>query len=199
MPKHEIAFLIFSYLVGAIPFGYILFFLTDKKDIRMEGSGNIGATNMMRTKGKLYGILTLALDMFKGMAPILYGVKHFDSSILIICGGCAAILGHLFSIYLKFRGGKGVATFLGLCLVFKFPVILVFVGGFLTTYYFTRYVSASSIVGVSAVFIVYLFTSVAEVAMVIFLMILLIIVKHQGNIKRIIDGTEPKLIWKKNG
>ena len=199
MPRHEILFLVFSYLLGAIPFGYILCYLTDKKDIRQEGSGNIGATNVLRIKGKAFGIITLALDMLKGILPILYGSRHFDSPVLIIGGGAAAILGHLYSVYLKFKGGKGVSTFVGMTAVFHFPAALVFGGVFLFTYFLTRYISASSIAGVSAVFFVTLFTNVMEVAMIVFMVVLLIIIKHRGNIKRIIAGTEPQLTWKKNG
>lgn len=199
MPKHEIFFLVFSYFLGAIPFGYILCYLTDKKDIRQEGSGNIGATNVLRTKGKAFGLITLTLDMLKGILPILYGLTHFDSPILIIGGGGAAILGHLYSVYLKFKGGKGVSTFLGMTAVFHFPSALAFGGVFLFTYFLTRYISASSIAGVSAVFFVTLFTNVMEVSMIVFMIALLIIIKHRSNIKRMIEGTEPQLIWKKNG
>lgn len=199
MPKHEIFFLVFSYFLGAIPFGYILCYLTDKKDIRQEGSGNIGATNVLRIKGKAFGLITLALDMLKGILPILYGLTHFDSPVLIIGGGGAAILGHLYSVYLKFKGGKGVSTFLGMMAVFHFPSALVFGAVFLTTYFLTRYISASSIAGVAAVFFVILFTWVMEVSMIVFMVGFLIIIKHRGNIKRIIDDTEPQLIWKKNG
>lgn len=199
MPKHEILFLVFSYFLGAIPFGYILCYLTDKKDIRQEGSGNIGAANVLRTKGKAFGLITLALDMLKGILPILYGLTHFDSPVLIIGGGAAAIIGHLYSVYLKFKGGKGVSTFLGMMAVFHFPSALVFGGIFLFTYFLTRYISASSIAGVAAVFFVILFTNVMEVAMIGFMIAILIISKHHGNIKRMIDGTEPQLIWKKNG
>lgn len=198
MPKHEILFLVFSYFLGAIPFGYILCYLTDKKDIRQEGSGNIGAANVLRTKGKAFGFITLALDMLKGILPILYGSMHFDSPVLIIGGGGAAILGHLYSVYLKFKGGKGVSTFLGMMAVFHFPSALVFGGVFLFTYFLTRYISASSIAGVAAVFFVILFTNVMEVSMIVFMVGLLIIIKHRGNIKRMIDGTESQLIWKKN-
>jgi len=196
--QDEILFLVFSYLLGAIPFGYILCYLTDKKDIRREGSGNIGAANVLRVKGKAFGLITLTLDMLKGILPILYGLRHFDSPVLIIGGGAAAILGHLYSVYLKFKGGKGVSTFLGMTAVFHFPSALVFGGVFVFTYFLTRYISASSIAGVSAVFFVTLFTNVMEVAMMVFMAGLLIIVKHRGNIKRIIEGTEPQLNWKKN-
>jgi glycerol-3-phosphate acyltransferase PlsY len=190
---------VFSYFLGAIPFGYILCYLTDKKDIRQEGSGNIGATNVLRTKGKTFGLITLVLDMLKGILPILYGLMHFDSPVLIIGGGAAATLGHLYSVYLKFKGGKGVSTFFGMMAMFHFPSALVFAGVFLFTYFLTRYISASSIAGAAALFFVILFINVMEVSMIVFMVVLLIIIKHRSNIKRMIDGTEPQLIWKKNG
>jgi glycerol-3-phosphate acyltransferase PlsY len=199
LPKHEILFLVFSYFLGAIPFGYILCYITEKKDIRQEGSGNIGAANVLRTKGKTFGIITLVLDMLKGILPIVYGSMHFDSPILIIGGGAAAILGHLFSVYLKFKGGKGVSTFLGMCAAFHFPSALVFGTVFLVAYLLTRYVSAGSIAGVTVIFFVTLFTHVVEVAMIVFAVVLLIIIKHRSNIKRIIEGTEHQLVRKKNG
>jgi glycerol-3-phosphate acyltransferase PlsY len=199
LPKHEIFFLVFSYFLGAIPFGYILCYLTDKKDIRQEGSGNIGATNVLRIKGKIFGLITLTLDMLKGILPILYGLTHFDSPVVIFAGGAAAILGHLYSVYLKFKGGKGVSTFLGMIAVFHFPSALAFGAVFLFTYFLTRYISASSIAGVTAVFFFILFTNVMEVSMMVFVIGILIITKHRGNIQRMIDGTEPPLIWKKNG
>jgi glycerol-3-phosphate acyltransferase PlsY len=199
LPKHEILFLVFSYFLGAIPFGYILCYITEKKDIRQEGSGNIGATNVLRSKGKTFGLITLALDMLKGILPILYGSMHFDTPVLIIGGGAAAILGHLYSVYLKFKGGKGVSSFLGMFAVFHFPSALVFGAVFLFTYFLTRYISASSIAGVAAVFFVTLFTNLVEVSMIVFVVGLLIIIKHRDNIKRIIDGTESQFIWKKNG
>ena len=199
MPKHEILFLVFSYLLGAVPFGYILYFITEKKDIRREGSGNIGATNVLRTKGKTAGIITLVLDVLKGVLPILYGLKHFDSPVIIIGGGAAAITGHLFSPYLKFKGGKGISTFLGLSMAFHFSLALVFAAVFLSTYFLNRYVSAASMAGVTAVFFVTLFTQVVEVSMVMSVVVILILGKHHGNIRRLMAGTEPRLLGERNG
>lgn len=199
MPKHEILFLVFSYLLGAVPFGYILYYITEKKDIRREGSGNIGATNVLRTKGKTAGIITLVLDLLKGVLPILYGLKHFDSPVIIIGGGAAAIIGHLFSPYLKFKGGKGISTFLGLGMAFHFSLALVFAAVFLLTYFLSRYVSAASMAGVTAVFFVTLFTQVVEVSMVMAVVVILIMTRHHGNIRRIMTGTEPRLLGEKNG
>ena len=199
MAKHEILFLVFSYLAGAIPFGFILYYITEKKDIRREGSGNIGAANMVRIKGKLFGAVTLALDVLKGVVPVLYGLKHFDSPVIIMAGGALAVVGHLFSVYLKFKGGKGVSTFLGVSIAFYFPSALVMGAVFLAIFIRARYVSAGSIAGVSAVFFVMLFTQVVEVSMIVFALAILIIIKHQGNIRRLMAGNEPRLVCKKNG
>lgn len=195
MPKHEIFFIIFSYLVGSIPFGYIIYYLTEKKDIREDGSGNIGATNVLRSKGRCAGMATLVLDMLKGGLPVLYGSIHFDSPVLIIAGGAAAILGHLFPLYLKFRGGKGIACFLGLLIVFHFPSALAFGAVFLLALFFTRYVSVGSIAGVIVVFFITLFTHVVEVAMIVFGLTVLVVSRHRANIKRIAEGTEYQFIW----
>ncbi len=196
MAKHELLFILCSYLLGTIPIGFILYYLTEKKDIRKEGSGNIGATNVLRTKGKSAGSVTLALDIAKGLLPVLYGLKHFDSPIIVIAGGAAVILGHLFPLCLKFKGGKGIAAFIGVFLVFDFRAALIFAIAFLFTLYFIRYVSASSIAGVIAVFFFILFTQVVEVSMIVFLITTTIILKHHGNIRRMVAGTENKLTWK---
>jgi glycerol-3-phosphate acyltransferase PlsY len=198
MGQHELMFILGSYLLGSVPFGFIVYYVYERKDIRGEGSGNIGATNVMRNKGKTAGIITLFLDMIKGFIPVFYGLKHFDSPVVIIAGGCAVVLGHLFPVYLKFKGGKGIASFLGVFIIFDFPAAVLFGAAFLVTFYFTRFVSAGSIAAVSAVFFYTLFTSVVEVSIIVFIVALLIILKHHGNIKRIAQGNEHKLIWKKN-
>lgn len=199
MAKHELLFILCSYLVGSIPFGFIVYYLTDKKDIRQCGSGNIGATNVLRNKGICAALVTLALDAAKGLLPVIYGAIHFDSPVIIIAGGAAVILGHLFSVVLKFKGGKGIATFLGVFIGFNFPAALLFGIAFLSLFYFFRYVSASSIAGVIVVFFFTLFTQVVEVSMIVFIVTAIIILKHHENIRRIVAGTENKLSWKHHG
>ncbi|MCP5107974.1 MAG: glycerol-3-phosphate 1-O-acyltransferase PlsY [bacterium] len=199
MSQHEIFFIIGCYLLGSVPFGFILYYLYEKKDIRKEGSGNIGASNVMRNKGKTAGIATLILDMLKGIAAVVYGLRHFESPTTVILGGTAVILGHLFPLYLKFKGGKGIASLLGVFLVFNLPAAAAFACLFLPTLYFTRYVSAASIAGVTAIFFITLFTHIAEVSTIVLVMTTLIIVKHRANIQRIMAGTENKFNWKENG
>jgi glycerol-3-phosphate acyltransferase PlsY len=196
---HEILFVIFSYLLGSIPCGFIIYYLTEKKDIREKGSGNIGAANVLRTKGKKAAIATLLFDVLKGVLPIVYGMKYFDSPVVVICGGAAAVIGHLFPIYIKFKGGKGVASLAGVFLFYNFPAVIVFLVFFLSAFAFTKYVSAGSTAGVAAVFFYTLFTDIVEVSMLVFILVILIIIKHGSNIKRMIAGTENKLTWKKNG
>lgn len=199
MSQDEILFLIGSYFLGSIPVGFILYYLTEKKDIRQEGSGNIGARNVLRTKGKTAALLTLVLDVLKGIIPIIYGSRHFDSPVTIILGGAAVILGHLFPIYIKFKGGKGIAPMVGVFLVFYFPSIVVFTSVFIATFFLTRYIALSSIAGITALFFFILFTHIVEVSIIVFMVAVLIIVKHRANIRRIITGTENKLYWRKNG
>lgn len=150
-------------------------------------------------RGNARGSATLALDIAKGLLPVLYGLKHFDSPVVVIAGGAAVVMGHLFPICLKFKGGKGIAAFIGVFLVFNFSAALLFGAAFLITLYFIRYVSASSIAGVIAVFFFMLFTQVVEVSMIVFIVTAAIILKHHGNIRRMVAGTENKISWKHHG
>ena len=111
--NHEIMYLIFSYVIGSIPTGFIIFWHSKKDDIRKEGSGNIGATNILRTCGGKAAIATLFIDVLKGAIPVIYGLIHFKYPPLILGAGTLAIIGHIFPVWLKFQGGKGVATFAG--------------------------------------------------------------------------------------
>lgn len=194
---HEILFIICSYLLGSIPFGYLIFYFTERKDIRQFGSGNIGATNVLRSKGKLAGLFTLILDVSKGFIPVFYGSIHFDSPIIAILGGAAVIIGHIFPLFLKFKGGKGVATLAGTVLALSLPGLLIFLGAFIIAAWITKYVSAGSLAGVVVVFFFVLFTQLAEVSMIFLIITVLIIVRHRSNIKKIISGTENRLALKK--
>ena len=198
MSSHEILFVVCSYLLGSIPFGYLIFFFSEGKDIRATGSGNIGATNVLRSKGKLAGLATLVLDILKGALPILYGRVHFDLPWVLLLGGLAVLLGHVFPVFLRFRGGKGVAALVGVFLVFHFPSLLVFLAVFFLVLALTRFVSLGSLLGTSALFFSILFTRTAETAMVAFAMLLLIVFRHRGNIARLLDGSERKFAFRKN-
>jgi glycerol-3-phosphate acyltransferase PlsY len=199
LSSHEISFIVFSYLLGSIPFGYLIFYFTENRDIRTLGSGNIGATNVLRSKGKLAGLLTLLLDILKGAAPVIYGRAHFDLPWFVLLGALAVLLGHAFPVFLKFRGGKGVASLVGVFLIFYCPTLLVFLAVFLLTLKLTRYVSLASLLATVALFFCILFTQVVETAMVVFVMLLLIVLRHRANIRRLLAGNENKFSLEKNG
>ncbi len=195
---HEIWFLVLAYLLGSIPFGYLIFFLTEKKDIRLLGSGNIGATNVLRNKGKLAGFLTLFLDALKGALPVIYGRQHFEAPEILALAGLAVVAGHIFPVFLAFRGGKGVGTFLGFWALFDWRIMVVFLVVFLLLAVLTRYVSLASLSAASGVFLAALVLKVEVVAMITLLMVLLIFLRHRENIKRLLDGRENRLSLKKN-
>ena len=199
MSSHEILFILCSYLLGSVPFGYLIVYFSERKDIRTMGSGNIGASNVLRSKGRLAGLATLALDILKGALPVIYGRVHFDLPWVVLLGGLAVLLGHVFPVFLKFRGGKGVATLVGIFLVFYFPVLLVFLAVFFVTLAVTRFVSLGSLLGTTALFFCILFTQVVEVAMVAFVMLLLVVFRHRANIERLLAGGERKFAFRKNG
>ncbi len=198
MSSHEILYVACSYLLGSVPFGYLIFYFSEGKDIRAMGSGNIGATNVLRSKGKLAGLATLALDILKGALPILYGRIHFDLPWVVLLGGLAVLLGHVFPVFLRFRGGKGVAALVGVFLVFHYPSLLAFLAFFFLALALTRFVSLGSLLGTAALFFAILFTRTAETAMVAFAMLLLIVFRHRGNIARLLDGSERKFAFRKN-
>lgn len=199
MSSYEISFIFFSYLLGSIPFGYLIFYFTEGRDIRSLGSGNIGATNVLRSKGKLAGLLTLALDILKGAVPVIYGRIHFDLPWIVLLGALAVLLGHVFPVFLKFRGGKGVASLVGIFLVFNYHALLVFLIVFVAAVFLTRTISLGSLLGASALFFYVLFTQVVETAMVVFIMLLLIVFRHRSNIRRLLAGNENKFSLEKNG
>jgi acyl phosphate:glycerol-3-phosphate acyltransferase len=199
LTSHELFFIAFSYLLGSIPFGYLICYLSEGKDIRTMGSGNIGATNVLRSKGKLAGLATLALDILKGALPILYGRIHFDLPWIVLLGGLAVLLGHVFPVFLKFRGGKGVGSLVGVFLVFYYPALLVFLLVFFVTLWLSRYVSLGSLLGTTALFFAILFTQVAETALVALAMLLLVVFRHRANIGRLLAGNENRFSFRKNG
>jgi acyl phosphate:glycerol-3-phosphate acyltransferase len=186
-----------GYLLGSIPFGYLLVLILHKEDIRNSGSGNIGATNVSR-KSPWLGLLTLLLDAGKGMAAVMITVRLFPSPVWMAgLAAFAAIVGHSFSIWLKFRGGKGVATGLGSFLPIAPKTILVLILIFLAIVAISRYVALASVLSVA------LFPAIGWVIepyrdtplMLTFMAAssILIIVRHQGNIRRLMAGTEPRL------
>ena len=193
------AFLIvaaFSYLLGSIPFGYILLSIFRGEDVRQTGSGNIGATNVARSSPGL-GILTLALDALKGLTAVLVTRALFPGQTLLAgIAALFAILGHMFSIWLKFRGGKGVATGLGSFAVVAPKAILVMVCVFIVLVFAFRYVSLASVVGVALFpLLAGLLDGYGPASPMLAIMIvasILIIAKHHANIRRLLAGNESR-------
>jgi glycerol-3-phosphate acyltransferase PlsY len=188
-----------AYLLGSIPFGYLLVRIFRKQDIRATGSGNIGATNVARSGAKGLGLATLALDLGKAWLAVFLaqrlGAELPNAYDLPVAAGIAAILGHVFPVWLGFRGGKGVASGLGVFLALTWPSALAILAVFLVVFLLTRFVSLASIVAAAA-FPLFGFHFVAARTPIViagFLFIpLLIIVKHHQNIRRLLAGTESR-------
>jgi glycerol-3-phosphate acyltransferase PlsY len=189
----KIIITIISYFLGSIPPGYLISKIVQGKDIRHFGSGNIGATNVGRTMGAKWGFITLFLDIAKGAAPVLLARYLIGSNLFIAIAGIMAIIGHNFSIFLKFRGGKGVATALGVFLALApiavFPALAVFIIMFLIF----KFVSLGSI-SAAATFplFTYFLSYPNEIIMGAIIGSLLIIFAHRSNIKRLVQGQENK-------
>jgi len=185
-----------AYLLGSIPFGYLLVRIFRNEDIREQGSGNIGATNVARSGAKGLGVATLLLDLGKAYLAVVlarhFGAGNYD---LEVAAAVAAVLGHVFPVWLGFRGGKGVASALGVFLALTWPSALAILLVFVVVFALTRYVSLASIIA-SAAFPLFGFHFVAQrSSMVIFGFLfipLLVIVKHHGNIRRLLNGTESR-------
>jgi glycerol-3-phosphate acyltransferase PlsY len=185
-----------AYLLGSIPFGYLLVKIFRKQDIRATGSGNIGATNVARSGAKGLGIATLLLDLGKAFLAVKIAQHLAPSNYdIAVAAAVAAILGHVFPVWLGFRGGKGVASALGVFLALTWPSALAILGVFLVVFLITRYVSLASIIA-AAVFPLFGFWFVpfrTPIVIVGFLLIpLIIIVKHHQNIRRLLSGTESR-------
>lgn len=190
--------IVVGYLLGSIPFGYLLVRATGGGDIRFQGSGNIGATNVARTSGWSVGVATLLLDAAKGFFAV-WLCEHFSRGNirLMMYAGLAAILGHVFPIWLRFAGGKGVATALGVFLAICWPAVAAAVLLFFLVVLFWRYVSLASISAAAALpLLVYLLYAPrhappTEVSVCTLLAAVIVIVKHRDNIERLLAGTEP--------
>ena len=181
---------IISYLMGSIPFGFILTKIFLKKDIREIGSGNIGATNALRTGNKTIGYSTLVLDILKAVAPVVY-VKIFYQDFLYIASLCA-FLGHVFPIWLKFKGGKGVATYLGILFAINFYFGLIFIISWFITFFISKFSSLSSLIGTASIPIYLVILTQFDQAIFFTIMFVLIFFTHRENIKRLKNKEETK-------
>ena len=178
-----------SYLFGSIPFWYLFTKILLKKDIRNVGSGNIGATNVLRTGNKSLGYLTLILDIAKAVVPVIY-VK-FNYPDLVYISALCAFLGHLFPIWLKFKGGKGVATFVGILISINIYYAVVFGIVWTLTFLISRYSSLSSLFASISIPIYLLIINQSNIIFFI-IMFVLIFYTHRENIKRLINKEETK-------
>ena len=188
----EIFFIsIYSYLLGSIPFGLILSKIFLKKDIRQSGSGNIGATNVLRSGGKVLGFLTLIMDGLKSYLAVMITISFFSDYFFL--SAILVFLGHLFPIWLKFKGGKGVAAYLGILFGLNFSYALVFILSWLTIIFITKYVSLGSLVSSLIVLSMNIYFEGFNDSILLFLFLVLIIYSHRTNIKRLKSGTENKI------
>ena len=179
-----------SYLMGSIPFGFILTKIFLKKDIREIGSGNIGATNALRTGNKVLGYSTLILDILKAIVPVLY-IKFYFSEFIYISSLCV-FLGHVFPIWLKFHGGKGVATYVGILFVIDIYLGLLFTFVWFFIFIISKFSSLSSLIGSISIPIYFLFLSQYDQVLFFSIMFVLIFFTHRENIKRLKNKEETK-------
>ncbi len=195
-----ICYLILAYLCGAIPFGYIIAKIFKHIDIRKQGSGNTGATNVYRTISKPLGILTLILDALKGFIPVyLVTLTNPSSYWIVIAVALVTILGHIFTVFLNFKGGKGVATACGAFLAMNSLAVLICFSVFVIILLIFRYVSLASIFAAIMLPIsLYLLHSSSELLVFSCVISVLVIVRHISNIKRLLNGTENKIFGNKS-
>ena len=182
--------IIISYLMGSIPFGLILTKIFLKKDIRDIGSGNIGATNVLRTGNKIIGYLTLSLDVLKAVIPVLY-IK-FNYPELVYVSSLSVFIGHVFPLWLKFKGGKGVATYVGILFSNNYILGFVFIASWLIIFFILRYSSLGSILATFIIPIFIFFNPNYENEYFFIIMFILILFTHRENVKRLINKEESK-------
>ena len=181
---------IYSYLLGSIPFGLVLTKIFLKKDIREIGSGNIGTTNVLRTGKKSLAVATLVLDLLKGYFSIVITFIYFEN--LISYSALICFIGHIFPVWLKFKGGKGVATYLGVILALSYKFFLIFGITWLVLSFLFRYASLSSIISSLIVF-VYSYFFINNFSLILFIFFVIIIYTHRENIVRLKNSEESKI------
>jgi glycerol-3-phosphate acyltransferase PlsY len=190
----KIPFAVLSYLFGSIPSGYIIFYLSEKKDIRNFGSQATGATNVLRLKGWKFAVPILAMDFLKGFLPAFLALKIFEDRTFALICAFLAVLGHCFPVYIKFKGGKGIATTFGAYSILAFKPFLCSLAIFVTTTAASRYVSLGSLLAaLSYPLFIILLKKQIEMAYMAFALFLLIAFMHRDNIKRLVKGKERKL------
>jgi len=191
-PLLLLAAALLGYLFGSIPFGLIITRMAGLGDIRAIGSGNIGTTNVLRTGRKDLAAATLVLDGLKGTAAVLIAGWLWGADAAIVAG-FAAFIGHIYPVWLRFKGGKGVATFLGLLWAFAWPAALFFMAVWLSVAAITRYSSASALTASALSPIVLLLLGHRREALLFAVLAVILWVMHRANIKRLLSGTESRL------
>jgi acyl phosphate:glycerol-3-phosphate acyltransferase len=189
---HSGAALAFGYLLGSIPFGLILTRLAGTEDIRTLGSGNIGATNVLRTGHKGLAAATLLCDMLKGTAAVLIAYRWWGRDLALLAG-LGAFVGHLFPIWLRFKGGKGVATYLGILVAVAWPAALAFAGVWIAVALVTRYSSLSALIASAATPALLFLLDDRRETLLFFILTVLIWIMHRANIARLAKGSEGKI------
>jgi len=201
LTETDAALIVASYFIGSVPFGFLIAKLLRIGDLRKLGSGNIGATNVLRLGGKKLGVVTLLLDAGKGAIAVFLARKFAsDPKIMMdlscFCGG-AAVIGHIFPLWLKFKGGKGVATTFAVLLTLYWPLGLMAIFVWLATFFFTKISSLSAILAMIATPTLALYFSDKigyEVVYLSFFTGILVIVRHHSNIQRLVQGEENRIV-----
>ena len=179
-----------SYLMGSIPFGYLLTKIFLKKDIRDIGSGNIGATNALRTGNKLIGYSTLTLDVLKAVLPVIFIKFNYPEYIYV--SSLSVFIGHVFPLWLKFKGGKGVATYVGILFCINILFGLLFISTWLILYFIFKYSSLSSLLATLTIPAYILFFLNGQNIIFFLIILVLIFYTHKENVKRLINKEESK-------
>lgn len=184
-----------AYLLGSIPFGYLLSKMAGYGDIRELGSGNIGATNVLRTGNKALALLTLLLDFGKGAAAVMFAIHYYPD--LAVVAGLSALLGHMFPLWLQGKGGKGVATSLGIVTALSWQIGISAIAVWLIIAILFRYSSFASLIAIFFIPLEAILFRRPDVLWLSFVIIVLVYTKHGENIKRLLEGTEAKIGSKK--
>ena len=191
MDTNLIIVAVYSYLLGSIPFGLVLTKIFLKKDIREIGSGNIGTTNVLRTGNKSLAVTTLVLDLLKGYFSIVITFVYFEN--LISYSALICFIGHIFPVWLKFKGGKGVATYLGVILALSYKFFLIFSLSWISLSLLFRFASLSSMISALIVFIYAYLFEINYNSLILFIFFVIILFTHRENILRLKNSTENKI------
>ena len=182
---------LYSYFLGSIPFGLLITKIFLKQDIRKVGSGNIGTTNVLRTGNKSLALATLIFDALKGYVSVIISLKYFND--LVYLSALLCFIGHIFPIWLKFKGGKGVAVYLGIILALSIPITIIFVISWVLIAFFFKYSSLSSIAGAMLVFSYSIVLNNYSLSFFLFIIFVIILFTHRVNIRKLKDSEESKI------